>query len=168
MAAATQRARPNNTGTAPSDQTAPTRAARQARESGDGGGDDATDGKNAFKPRSIRRKQTRIPEPRIMYAAAASAPSPRASNHGVKCMTNRDAIEAAGGYGPPGGGGYGGPPPGGFGGPPGGPPPGGYGGPPGFGPPPGGYGPPPGGQFGPPGGPLGQPSTHPLAIISLV
>lgn len=85
-----------------------------------------------------------------------------------------DTIQAAGGYGPPGGGGYGGPPPGGggYGGPPpggggggfGGPPPGGFGppgGPPpggggggGFGgpPPPGGYGGPPPGGFGPPGG----------------
>ncbi len=90
-------------------------------------------------------------------------------------------LQAAGGYGPPGGGGYGGPPPGGggyggppggggYGGPPGGggyggPPPGGggYGGPPGGGPP-GGYGgppggPPPGGGFGgpPPGGGFGPP-----------
>lgn len=83
------------------------------------------------------------------------------------------AIEAAGGYGPPGGGyppgggggGYGGPPPGGggggYGGPPGG---GGYGGPPGgggYGGPPGGggYGGPPGGggYGGPPGGGYGGP-----------
>jgi hypothetical protein len=95
-------------------------------------------------------------------------------------------LEAAGGYGPPGGGGYGGGPPGGYGGPPGGfgPPPGGFG-PPG-GPPPGGYGPPggppPGGYgppgmggpppgFGPPmgGGPMmGGPKVHPLAIVSLI
>jgi hypothetical protein len=84
-------------------------------------------------------------------------------------------IDAAGGYGPPGGGGFGGPPPGGggyggpppggggYGGPPGGPPPGGYGGPPGgYGGPPGGYGGPPGGQppggYGaPPGGGFGPP-----------
>jgi Interferon-induced transmembrane protein len=84
-------------------------------------------------------------------------------------LTANGTVNAAGGYGPPGGGGYGGPPPGappggGYGGPPpgggyGGPPPGGgYGGPPpggGFGPPPGGYGfGPPGGGFPPPGGPM--------------
>jgi hypothetical protein len=91
-------------------------------------------------------------------------------------------VDAAGGYGPPGG--Y--PPGGGFGGPPGGPPPGGYGGPPGA--PPGGYGPPGSGYGGPPGGPppgygppgafgpggLGPgagpsgPKLHPLAITSFV
>lgn len=51
-------------------------------------------------------------------------------------MIEQGSIQAAGGYGPPGGG---------YGGPPGGPPPGG-----GYGPPPGGS--PPGGGFGPPGG----------------
>jgi hypothetical protein len=92
-----------------------------------------------------------------------------------------EAMQAAGGYGPPGGG-YGGPPPGGgyppggggFGTPPGGAPPGGYGGPPGGygGPPPGGFGaPPPGGYGMPPAGygPGAQgPSAHPLAIVSLI
>jgi hypothetical protein len=99
-------------------------------------------------------------------------------------MEELGRIEAAGGYGPPGGGGYGGPPPGGGGY--GGPPPGGggYGGPPGGGypPPPGGGYPPPPGGFGPPppgypppgygpaapfGAPPPQgPRTHPLAIAS--
>ncbi len=91
-------------------------------------------------------------------------------------------VEAAGGYGPPGGGGYG-PPPGGggYGGPPGGGgggDGGGYGNPPGGAPP--GYGgpgyDPRGGGFGPPGfdaagfGPGGAPmqKVHPLAIVSLV
>jgi hypothetical protein len=102
---------------------------------------------------------------------------------------SQTGVNAAGGYGPPGGGGYGGPPPPGGGGygPPGGPPPGGAppgGSPPGFGGPPGGYGPPGfggppppyapgfgGPAFGPPGfGPpgLGAPKVHPLAIASLV
>jgi len=91
-------------------------------------------------------------------------------------MSANSTVQAAGGYGPPGGGfppggggyggppggappgggGFGGPPGGGYGGPPGGPPPGGYGGPPGGGyggaPPPGGYGAPPPQGFGPPGG----------------
>jgi hypothetical protein len=88
-----------------------------------------------------------------------------------------------GGYGPPGGGGYGPPGGGGYGPPPGGGPPMG-GGPPGYGPPGGGgFGPPPGGGFGPPpgggfGGPGGPPGMmmpggggqkfNPLAIISMI
>jgi hypothetical protein len=105
-------------------------------------------------------------------------------------MLESSAVQAAGGYGPPGGGS---PPGGGYDGPPGGAPPGGYGAPPGYGGPPagprgGGYGGPPqggppgygappgdfGGQgtfgqaYGPAGSGPGGPKTHPLAIASLV